>query len=206
MGADIHMYFEYTDKETLEKEKNGDINGRGEPIRAYWQDLGGRINPGRNYWMFGILSKGVRSDFDDGFEPKGIPDFHSLGYESRNDYTMYISDKEDNDEGRYTTLEKAIKWASSEYYCSTLYYRNPTDDKPTWVSNPDWHSASWLTTEEYEKAIQIYKDKCRERHQEEPEYNPIEDAILPEYEAMLAATKSLESNGKVCRVVFWFDN
>lgn len=205
MGADIHLYVEYTDKKTLEEEKNGKLNGRGEPIKAYWRDLGGRINPGRNYWMFGILSKGVRVDTENAFEPKGIPDFHSLAYASRNDYTLYISDKED-DEGKYTTLEKAIKWASSEYYRSELYYRNPTDDKPTWVSSPDWHSASWLTTEEYEKAIQIYKDKCMEAYKDDPEYNPIEEGILPEYEAMLAAMKSLESNGMVSRVVFWFDN
>lgn len=204
MGTDIHMYFEYTDKETLEKEKNGVLNGRGEPIKSYWRDLGGRFNPGRNYWMFGILSQGVRTDFEDGFEPKGIPDFESLGYSSRNDYTLYINDKED-DEGRYTTLEKAIKWASNGYG-SKLFYRNPTDDKPTWVSSPDWHSASWLTTEEYGRAIQIYKEKCKEAHKKDPIYNPIEEGILPEYEAMLAAMKSLESNGMVCRVVFWFDN
>lgn len=206
MGTDIHMFFEYTDKEIIEKEKNGDLNGRGEPIKAYWRDLGGRINPGRNYWMFGILSKGVRSDFDNAFEPKGIPDFDSLGSPSRASYTLYITDSEDEDEGKYTTLSQAIKWASGAYPSSTLYYRNPTDDKPTWVSCPDWHSASWLSTEEYEKAIQIYKDICKKANQENPEYNPISDAILPEYEAMLAAMKSLESNGKVCRTVFWFDN
>ena len=205
MGCDLHLYVEYTDKETLEKEKNGDLNGRNEPIKAYWSNFGGRMNPGRNYWMFGVLSKGVRTDFDDGFEPKGIPDFDSLGYVSRNDYTMYITDNKD-DEERNTTLSQAIKWSTGAYPSSTLYYRNPTDDKPTWVSDPDWHSASWLSTEEYEKAIQIYKDICRKANQTNPEYNPIEEAIIPEYDAILAAMKSLESNGKVCRVVFWFDN
>lgn len=205
-GCDIHMYFEYTDKDTLEKEQKGELNGRNEPIKAYWRDLGGRVNPGRNYWMFGILSQGVRCDIEGAFEPKGIPDFDNLGYASRNDYAMYISDSDDDENGKYTTLDRALKWASGKYPSSVLIYRNPTDDKPTWVSHPDWHSHSWLTTEEYEKAIQIYKDKCRKAHQEDPEYNPIEEAILPEYEAMLAAMKSLESNGMACRVVFWFDN
>jgi hypothetical protein len=204
-GCDIHLYIEYTDKETLKKEKNGDLNGRNEPIKAYWNNFGGKINPGRNYYVFGILSKGVRSDLDYAFEPKGIPDFHSLGYITRGDYSTYITDKED-DEGRYTTLNQAIEWASGEYRSSNLYYRNPTDDKPSWVSGPDWHSASWLTTEEYVRAIKSYKDICKKLHQEEPEYNSIEDAILPEYEAIIVAIKSLESNGKVCRIVFWFDN
>ena len=208
MGCDIHMYLEYTDKKTLERENKGVLNGRGEPIKAYWRNFGGRINPGRNYWMFGILSKGVRSNFDEGFNPKGIPDFHSLSFSCMGDYTLYISDKDDDrddDDVRNTTLEKAIKWAS-EGYGSVLYYRDPTDDKPFRVSSPDWHSASWLTTEEYEKAIQIYKDKCIEAYRQEPEYNSPDDAILPEYEALLAAMKSLDSNGMVCRVVFWFDN
>lgn len=204
MGCDIHMYLEYTDKKTLERENKGDLNGRGEPIKAYWRYFGGRLNPGRNYWMFGILSKGVRIDFDEGFNPKGIPDFHSLSFPCMGDYTLYIGDKED-DEGRYTTLEKAIKWAS-DGYGSKLYYRNPTDDKPFRVSSPDWHSASWLTTDEYERAIQIYKEKCKEAHKKDPIYNPIEEGILPEYEAILATMKSLDSNGMVCRVVFWFDN
>jgi len=207
MGADIHLYLEYTDKEKLEKEKNGDLNGRGEPIKAYWRNFGGKINPGRNYWLFGILSKGVRVNFENGFEPKGIPDFHSLGYYTSGDYSLYISDSYANDnEGRCCTLEKAIKWASSEYYSSELYYRNPTDDKPTWVSNPDWHSASWVTREEYEKAIHIYKDMCRKEHYEDPVNNPTEDVLVPEYDALLAAMKSLENDGYVCRIVFWFDN
>jgi hypothetical protein len=197
MGADIHLYLEYTNKEILDSEKNADLIDGYKPIKSYWYDFGGGFSLGRNYRMFGILSKGVRSEFEDGFEPKGIPDFDNLGYAARNDYSLYISEKEDT-EFKYCTMEQAIKWCASDFCNSKLYYRNPTDDKPTWVSNPDWHSASWLTIDEYEKAIQIYEKMLEEDY--------MGKYIPAEYEAILAAMKSLEKNGNVTRVVFWFDN
>lgn len=206
MGCDLHFYVEYTDKESVEMEKDGDLFND-EPYKAYWRDFGMKFNPGRNYWMFGLLSKGVRSNFDEGFEPKGIPNYDSLGFSSRNDYTLLISDNErDDEDGRCCTMQQAMRWSTSNFSPSKLYYRNPTDDKPYRVSNPDWHSASWLTLDEYERTIQIYKEKIRKLVEEDPEYNSIEDGILPEYEAILSAMKSLESNGYVTRVVFWFDN
>ena len=190
MGCDIHMYFEYTDNETLEKSKKGKKNGNGEVIKPYWCDLGGGINPGRNYAMFGFLSKGVRSDFDNGFEPKGLPPFDDLGYSSRNDSVCYISDDGQGD--HETTLERALSWAANDP--SKLHYRG---DKPTWVDHPDWHSHNWLTTAEYEQAINNYIEY----------YKTEEDFGVPaEYGAMLAAMQYLEKNGYTARVVFWFDN
>ena len=44
MGCDIHCYIEY-------KKKNDD----------HWRSFGGRINPGRNYTLFGVMA-GVRCD------------------------------------------------------------------------------------------------------------------------------------------------
>lgn len=202
-GCDIHLYIEYTDKQSLIEQENNEYHF-GKPFKAYWRSFGGKISPGRNYWMFGILSKGVRSDFDEGFIPKGMPDFNDLSYSTRSDYVLNISDNE-NDESS-VSLQKAIKWASGVYSSSVLYYREPTDDKPSWVSSPDWHSHSWLTTEEYEKAIQIYKNKCIEANKRDPDYASLDDIIIPEYEAILDVMKSLERNGRVCRVVFWFDN
>ena len=188
MGCDIHMYFEYTDNETIERSLKGEKNGNGQLIKPYWRDIGGRINPGRNYAMFGFLSKGVRSDFDNGFEPKGLPPFDDLGYSSRNDSVCYITkDGEDENE---TTLERALKWAESG--CK-IHYRG---GEPTWVDHPDWHSHNWLTTSEYEQAINNYI-----------EYAKNDDWGVPvEYGAMLAAMKYLETNGYTARVVFWFDN
>jgi len=49
----------------------------------------------------------------------------------------------------------------------------------------DDHSHSWSTIEEWEKAI---------------------DDDEPEYQAILAAAKTLQSHGRETRIVFWFDN
>jgi hypothetical protein len=203
MGCDIHVYIEYTDKKTLEKEKNGILNSNGVPIKAYWRNFGGNLSLGRNYWLFGILSKGVRSDIDNAFEPKGIPPFDSLSNETRSDYAHYISNENDDDDN-YVTMEKAIKWSNS--YGVELYYRNPTDDKPTWVSGPDWHSHSWLTTDELEQALAIYHNMCVEANKNDPDYNNLDSLKEPLYTAILSLMKSLESDGMVCRLVFWFDN
>lgn len=172
MGCDIHMYIEYAKKE----------DDSSKEIR--WRDFGGRINPGRNYRLFGIMSAGVRTDSEFNYEAKGIPD--GLAYASRNDHLMYISDKE-NDE--YVTLELARSW--EKYGCKII---NDSNGNPTWVENPDHHSHSWLTTDEYEKALKFYNDNA------EPGW------VEPEYEAVLASMKRFEELGYNSRIVFWFDN
>ncbi len=193
MGADIHMYVEYTDKETLEKFNRGEKNSRGELIKPYWRHFGGKINPGRDYWMFGFLSKGVRSDFSNGIPPKGLPPFDELSYHSRNDSVCYITDNPDTD-GNSVTLETALRWSEGGRYKII----NNREGTPTWVEHPDWHSHNWLTTEEYETAINNYIIECEKSG--EIDTPPIE------YMAILSAMKTFDENGYVSRVVFWFDN
>jgi hypothetical protein len=141
--------------------------------------------------MFGFLSKGVRSNFSDGLPAKGLPEFHERGYHSRNDSVCYISDKESSD-GESVTLETAMKWAE---YGSKLY--NNSNGQPQWVDHPDWHSHTWLTTEEYERAINTYKEYCKSAGEID---NPIE------YVALLSAMKTFDENGYVARLIVWFDN
>lgn len=191
MGCDIHMYLEYTNKETLEKSKEGKKNGNGNPAKTYWRNFGGRINPGRNYWMFGFLSKGVRSNFSDGLPAKGLPEFDEMGYYSSNDSVCYISDEATSNNG-YVTLEKAMKWAQRG--CKL---HNNSSGKPQWVDHPDWHSHTWLTAEEYEHAINKYKEYCESVGKID---NPIE------YIALLSAMKTFEENGYATRLIIWFDN
>lgn len=174
MGCDIHMYIEYRrNKET-----------------DYYSDFGGRINPGRYYYIFGLLSKGVRSDIDEAIEPKGLPE--NLAWHSREDAFIFINDEyaKDND-GKHCSLETAEIWAK---YGSKIIYR---DDKPFKIEHPDWHSHSWLSTTEYEQQINFFINKFKD----DPYFErPIQ------YEAVLAAMKTLESIGGESRVVFWFDN
>lgn len=170
MGCDTHMYIEYKRKE----------NGGN-----YWSSFGGRINPGRNYSMFGIISKGVRYDSDFSFEPKGLPE--DMGYKASGDAYLLITD--DGDGEGECTLENAESW--SKYGRKIIRTKDGT---PIKIEHPDWHSHSWLTIDEFEQALTYYNSKG------DIEYKEVK------YEAMLSAMKTFKEHGYDVRVVFWFDN
>lgn len=149
----------------------------------HWVSYGGRLNPGRNYFMFQILA-GVRGE-PLMYEPKGLPT--DTGYSATNDNLCYISEDSDS-EDRYVTPENAAKWVANG---SSKYVGNGEREN-IWVTNPDWHSHSWLATEEFEKAVNYFNENADYR-----------DAP---YYALLASMKEFEKEGYDCRVVFWFDN
>lgn len=157
MGCDIHCYIEYR-----------------HPTDDRWRDFGGRIKPGRNYKIFSRMA-GVRGQLSDAVvAPRGFP--NNAAYASCDDYWLYISESINENT---CTKEQAKRYIS--YGCK---YR---DDKRRWVSHPDWHTHSWLTSKEFEQAIKS-------------------DFDAPEYTAILAAMRSFESGGYESRLVFWFDN
>lgn len=157
MGCDIHLYLEY--KEAPEKD--------------YWQPFGGRLSE-RNYTMFGLMA-GVRGG-PALVEPKGLPG--DVAYRAESDYTLIPDDNFKDSEG-FCGKAEAQRWVAQG--CSKPWkYTNR-------ITGPDWHSPSWLGTDEFEKVISAYHD-----------------AGYPEtyYHAILAAMKSFP----VARIVFWFDN
>lgn len=178
MGADIHMYVEYVHKEGKKRsEDNGELPG--------WISFGGRINPGRNYILFGYLA-GVRYNPVAALTPKGLP--NDLGYMSLYDSRLYIT--EDGKGEHETTMENALRWNKVG-----RKLHNDREGKPRWVDHPDWHSHSWLTTKEFSKVLKKYLKDTHDWG----------DAI--EYRALLSAMKTLEKSGEYeSRVVFWFDN
>lgn len=181
MGCDIHCYIEY-------RSENSDFTS--------WNDFGKKINPGRNYQIFGLMAKGVRADYDESLDIKGLPDYETLGYSSKDDAYIYISESKDPD---CCSLETAQKWES---YGHKIIYRN---GNPIFVENPDWHSHSWLTTEEFNYVLNLYYQKNSDSILEPYEYMK-SSYIAPEYEAILAAMLRFEDLGYKARLVFWFDN
>lgn len=187
MGCDIHMYVEYTNKTRKEE----DLKDSKPP---YWINFGGRINPGRNYTMFSVLA-GVRGRYKESFVPKGKIPMDEMGWGSRDDAYIYISNEPL--EGEYSiNEEKALEWEKRGY---EVIRRN---GKPAWVENPDLHSHSWMSPEELERAFEIYRVKATE------EWGGEEEIRVPlEYQALLSAMKVLEGDGEnEVRIVFWFDN
>jgi hypothetical protein len=177
MGCDIHCYLEYRERR---------LPADADEYRRRWRDFGRRINPGRNYRIFSCLA-GVRGAASEAVvPPRGKPD--DMGYAAADDLWHFISDtasaREAEEEG-YVTPDKAARW-----HDRGLAYRE-RDGKPVFVEDPDWHSHSWLTPDEWEAALK----KSRETPKSEPEYY-----------AVLAALRALEAAGYRARVVFWFDN
>jgi len=208
MGCDIHCYIEYKTKD-----------------RDSWSDFGGRINPGRNYWMFGAMA-GVRNYAQLPFiEPRGVPD--DLGYASRDDWTIFVSDSQvestDDSGGSYTYSRAHAEEHVAKGYCQ--YFGDGRDgEKPCFVTNSDWHSASWHTADEFEMTLAVYLKKggfqintprLPSHHdlsndaalstEDDDNRNSTLSAIT-EYWAILQAMRCFEAQGHQSRLVFWFDN
>jgi hypothetical protein len=207
MGCDIHLYIEY-------KSKKPQYDGR----ESTWHSFGKSINPGRNYAMFGLMAN-VRNCYSDGklpvlVEPRGMPE--DAGYTATDDNRIYISETESED---YVCMETAKRWVNS----GSSKFINDNDGNPTWVTQPDWHSHSWLTTSEFESVLNKYLEletgwhkvrveehnKMVERENIQPDswaYAPPSMVDEPEYQVVLASLKWFEELGYDARVVFWFDN
>lgn len=173
MGADIHAYVEYRNKNTEDNNK-----------QIYWSSLG-RIMLSRYYHFFGLLGN-ERRGRQVLFKSKGLP--NDIGQVAQDDW--WISIDEDN-VAEYLenpiTKEDALKW--NEKYGVKIEY---IGYKPYRVENPDWHQASLITTEELKKVLTLIKVETKE--------------VYIDGEAVLAMMESLEKNGKIARLVFWFDN
>jgi len=176
MGCDIHCYVQYKNK------NEGD---------GWWSDFGGRIPPGRNYAMFGVLA-GVRVHFPPKhFDPKGVLPIEKQSWTVRDD--LYLVITEDGKGHHEATLEDAKRWSRESQLIKN------EEGKPIRVLHPDWHSHSWMTTEEYEKALKWYKEYAK--------IDGITGGIPFEYKVILRLMKILEKNGKNdVLLVFWFDN
>lgn len=166
MGCDIHLFIEYRSK-----------TGTG------WRNLGAQFRLGRHYGVFSALA-GVRNyggEISPVATPRGVPS--DIGSSTREGYLCFVC-QNPNSDGREVTRERAAQWVET--------------GSSNWVgehhvTNPDAHSGSWLTGNEFERAINF----------------TLEGKIIrdtDDYQAVLAAMRSLENSGYEVRTVFWFDN
>ena len=185
MGCDIHAYIEYSSsayKKMAEERKQP----------RHWRDFAKRISLDRNYVLFGLLSKGVRTEYPESLEAKGLPDMNELAMETKFELCLFVDD-ECYEKGyeNYISKEEAQKWVDDGY---SEFLNNGT-----LVTCPDWHSHSWLTTEEFEIVLNNYKII-------KTEITGYIDDKFDNYKATLAAMKALQENDNDVRLVFWFDN
>jgi uncharacterized short protein YbdD (DUF466 family) len=160
MGCDIHLYIEH-------KERGSD----------YWECFGKKINPGRHYGIFAKMA-GV-GNYDNIIPvstPRGLPE--KTSFVVNDDNSLFIEDESAEAPG-YCTKEQADRWVASG---SSKYVSE-------WqVTHPDWHSHSWLTPDEYEKAIKGV------------------EFVDVEWKVILTVLREFQKYSKDARVVFWFDN
>lgn len=198
MGCDIHLCIEY------------------QIYSDMWSDFGGIFNPGRNYLMFEAMA-GVRGDEEKAVcKPKGLPDQTSL--EVRRTTFLAIGEQE-NDE-KTATMAQALEWAK---HGRKLIKEGKI---PVAVEHPDWHSHSWLTTQEFERALELYHKRDREsvQAQNKQYLTPFQKDVISQrkrtpklnhpfkedkaiiYHAIHDVMCRMDSNGIPVRIVFWFDN
>jgi hypothetical protein len=183
MGCDVHMYVEYR------KPDRFSANGA-----KHWQSFGGRINPGRDYALFGMLAS-VRGGVAL-IEPRGLPD--DLAYYSQSDARIWISTDGSSDESS-VSLETALKY---EKWGSKLHYDQ--NGRANFVDHPDWHSHSWLTTDELQQAMKA-TESVDFGEDSDPEWR-YHGECDDECYALVASMRELEKRRNEVRVVFWFDN
>lgn len=175
MGCDIHMYLEYTHPDAA-----GEL---------YWECLISNAGS-RDYAMFGILA-GVRDDKFQLFEPVGVPEGR-LSYQVVNAYYMRVAENLEQEEWEgWTSRANAESWENSGL---TLIEQVPLQDGEFYERfvSPDNHSASWLSYEDFHKALGHYMNNVR--------------PYGVEYAGILGAMRALHDRGCQTRVVFWFDN
>jgi hypothetical protein len=164
-----------------------------------WSSFSGVIRLERDYFIFARLA-GIRGDVKDALER--VPNDAAGAARDENFTWIDYAGKTINSSA--CSPEDAARWVATgkSHYDGTLSKMALTISrkgeaeaelvdirKPAQVSNPDWHTHSWLSTDEFEKAI-------------EKTSRP----IPPTYQATIAAMRSLEASGSEVRCVFWFDN
>jgi hypothetical protein len=170
MGCDIHLSVEYR-----RKTKKHDHD-------SYWNSFGGIAqNYGRNYNLFSKMNREVRNpDGVQGFEERGLPSDIDHFVKSKNE--CYVMDCETDAEDccSRSDAERWVKNGSSKW----------VNDEKTWVTQPDWHSHSWLTFEEFKECV----------------FETCDFGWGIRWHSIVSAMETMESNGFETRVVFWFDN
>ena len=189
MGCDIHAYVE-----TKREERDW--------YCACIPDIG------RDYALFGLLA-GVRNKTAESMSPKGLP-IDGISWRTQLAYGLHVYEGGGTvpDEG-YCTREDADRWLAAGWSVTI---------GDNLISNPDWHTPSWVTVTELESVLPKLRDEydaCNRREQEEMEkmatcaeerHRSWEYVVSPEIPALIAYMKGFAEAGYDTRLVFWFDN
>ena len=179
MGSDIHLFVE--------------TFATGESQAEAWSD--GEIDLIRDYDLFCALA-GVRGERPPLFAPRGLPrDVSSAVFER---YFLFVLDAADRASGNWDGFHTIDPAGAEDYIRSGKAHRpDPSYVKFNMtaplghVSNPDWHTPSWLGKGELRAALSAHK------------VEPTADFLVVE-DLMEALERRFPE--RRARIVFWFDN
>lgn len=173
MGCDIHVYVEAWKGE--------------EPTSEYgFTALFPKIYLDRDYAMFARLAN-VRGSHENALPLRGLPSI--IGYRARGDNILYVS-KNGRGGEKHVHEDDALRWVESG---SSKVAWTRGDGTIGAVTDPDWHSHTWMTPDEWDAAI---------RDREAEEAWPLSVG----YHIISDMMNGLRKRGHNARVVFWFDN
>ena len=170
MGCDIHLHLEYCLYGTPKD---------GSP--KYWSYMG-ELHPGRNYSVFAGMA-GVRGNFEWSFEPRGYPD--DISWWTASEIFRIVVADEDVECDYHVGKTQADAWLAAKYSKRVIVGKGQTN----YITNPDYHTPSWLNTKEYAEVCDLLGDDAG-----------------PQYLGILAMMERMEEDGIECRLVFAFDN
>lgn len=188
MGCDIHAYLEYRSKvadTAYPKTTNMFLNDKNElTYKNATYNFYATLSLSRYYTMFAKMADVRNYEEIDSETPKGLPSDASMII--IHEALLYILSNNDTPRDSSCRQMDAERWLSAKI--SLPVY---SGDKPCYLTNPDWHSHSWLSMNELSRIIKSFKKKS--------------DAGI-EYLGILDLMKSFDKHGFEMRLVFWFDN
>lgn len=173
MGCDIHLFIEVAEEHGV----------------TAWAS--GEVYMSRNYDLFAKLA-GVRSTEAPMIPPRGLP--FDLSNEVFHKYFHHVLEEAEIQTFRgydwVTPDEAAAMLAAGNSHCPNLKASELAKPE-AFISNPDWHTPSWLWREEVMRVV--------------PEELV---ALCPAFRVVLNTLYSIDNTipGARSRIVFWFDN
>lgn len=145
MGADIHAYVESYSKSDYTNT----------PGRCYVDYFSGELNFGRNYTLFGLIA-GVRSMNGPIYPVRGIPTAPGLSFGCEYDlYVNVVEREEDLRNGCMFSCSRSILRTEAENWI-TSHHANYVNAEKTKISNPSYHSMTYLSLEELSNVRKQY--------------------------------------------------
>jgi hypothetical protein len=146
-----------------------------------------KVNIVRDYDLLNVLSE---------FPVRGLPD--NVCGTTHSEFFLLVAEPEDERafrEGGQSGIAWMTRHEADEHVASgeSFYKKSEATGKDAWVSHPAWYGTSWLTLEECEEVLRLYKEKS--------------SRVNWGFAVVVETMRSIESytSKGFTRLVFWFD-